>query len=424
MSGRMASKTWRKMWRMLAVACVAWSGLATSAALAADCAEEKDKAANTMSETVYHGVEEATKLMAAKQYGEAIEKLTKLGETGSDYEKAIVYYNLGFAHSSKNDYGNAAKAFAKAVALKVLPLQQQEQLQYNLGQLYIVAGQHEEGIKVLQEYISGSCRPIPAEAHVFLANALVERKRYAEALPQIDLAISKAKAPNQSWYEMKLAVGYEMKDFKSCAQTLVQLIGLAPAKPDYWKQLSSMFFEMKSDLDAVAVLSVAERQGFIDKPNERKNLYNVYMMLELPYKAGLMLQDSLDKGKVPADEANLESVADAWINARESARAEATLKKLASMSERGVYFYKLGAMYGDNEQWKESREALQKAVQKGGLKRPGEAWMRLAMAEYSLKNTSGAIAALQKAITFDETRKSAGEWLRHLNGQVTASTGS
>jgi tetratricopeptide (TPR) repeat protein len=127
---------------------------------------------------------------------------------------------------------------------------------------------------------------------------------------------------------------------------------------------------------------------------------------------------------VPADEANLESVADAWINARESARAEATLKKLASMSERGVYFYKLGAMYGDNEQWKESREALQKALQKGGLKRPGEAYMRLAMAEYSLKNTSGAIAALQKAITFDETRKSAGEWLRHLNGQVTASTGS
>src|SRR6185312_6192029 len=139
-----------------------------------------------------------------------------------------------------------------------------------------------------------------------------------------------------------------------------QLIGLAPTKPDYWKQLSSMFFEMKSDLDAVAVLSVAERQGFIDKPNERKNLYNVYMMLELPYKAGLMLQDSLDKGKVPADEANLESVADAWINARESARAEATLKKLAAMSEKGEYFFKLGAMYGDNERWKDSRDALQK----------------------------------------------------------------
>ena len=392
----------------------------------AACVEEgKDgkepKATGTMSEAVYHGVDEATKLMSKNQHAEAIEKLTKLVEGGGDFDKAVVYYNLGFAYSSKNDYANAAKSFAKALALKALPAQQQEQLQYNLGQLYIVAGQHDEGVKVLQEYIANACKAVPAEAHIFLANALVERKRYAEALPQIDLAISKAKSVNQSWYEMKLAVSYEQKDFKACAQTLVQLIGLAPTKPEYWKQLSSMFFEMKSDLDAVAVLSVADRQGFIDKPNERQNLFNVYMMLDLPYKAGTMMQESIEKGKLPSDEANLEHVADAWINARESARAETTLKKLATISEKGDYFFKLGAMYGDNEQWKDSREALQKALQKGGLKRAGEAWMRLAVAEYSLKNNDGAIAALQKALTFDETRKQAGEWLRHLTGQ-TATT--
>ncbi len=314
-----------------------WGG----SAMAADCKEEK--AASTMSEAVYHGVDEATKLIAEKKYADAIGKLSKLTDEGSAFDKAVVFYNLGFAHSSKNDYSSAADAFAKAVALKALPMQQQEQLQYNLGQLYIVAGKHEEGIKTLQEYIAGACKPVAAEAHVFLANALVEKKRFAEAVPQIDQGIAKAKAPNQSWYEMKLAVSYELKDFKACAQTLVALIGLAPTKPDYWKQLSSMFFEMKSDMEAVAVLSLADRQGFIDKPNERKNLYNVYMMLDLPFKAGFYMQDSIEKGKLPGDEANLESVADAWINARESARAETTLKKLASMSEKGDYFFKLGA---------------------------------------------------------------------------------
>jgi tetratricopeptide (TPR) repeat protein len=293
---------------------------------------------------------------------------------------------------------------------------------YNLGSSTSSPASTREGIKVLQEYIATACKAVPAEAHIFLANALVERKRYQDALPQIDLALSKAKAPNQSWIEMKLAVSYEMKDYKACAQSLVQLIGLAPTKPEYWKQLSSMFFEMKSDLEAVAVLSLAERQGFIEKPNERRNLYNVYMMLELPYKAGTLLQDSIEKGKMPADEANLEAVADAWINAREAGRAEATLKKLASMSEKGDYLFKLGAMYGDNEQWKDSREALQKAVQKGGIKRMGEAWMRLAVAEYSLKNVDGAVAALRKAATFDETRKQASEWLRHLTGQTLASS--
>ena len=157
--------------------------------------------------------------------------------------------------------GNAAKAFAKALALNALPQQQHEQLQFNLGQLYIVTGQHDEGIKTLQEYIASACTPPPPEAHIFLANALLEKKRFKEALPQIDLALAKAKEPKETWLQMKLAISYELKDYKACAEALVQLIGMAPTKPDYWKQLSSMFYEMKQDTEAVAVLALAERQG-------------------------------------------------------------------------------------------------------------------------------------------------------------------
>lgn len=392
--------------------------LVSGAAFGADCTAEKQAA--SMSEATYYGVDEATKLIAEKQLDKAIEKLIKLSESGSDFDKAVVNYNLGFAYSSKSDYGSAGKAFAKAIALKALPQQQHQQLQFNLGQLYIVAGQHDEGINTLQDYIASACTPPPAEAHIFLANAFIEKKRFKEAVPQIDLALSKSKTPKQSWLEMKLAVNYELKDFKACADSLVQLIGIVPAKPDYWKQLSTMFFEMKADMEAVAVLAVAERQGFIDKPNERKNLYNVYMMLDLPFKAGLLLQEALDKNVLPANEENLESVANAWINARESARAEATLKKLAAASEKGEFFYKLGAMYGDDERWQESRDMLTKALQKGGVKRAGEAWMRIAVAEHNLKNSSAAIAALQKSMTYEDTRKQASAWLRHLTGQVAA----
>jgi tetratricopeptide (TPR) repeat protein len=384
----------------------------------ADCGPEK--AAASMSEAVYYGVDEANKLIAKKQMDDAIEKLAKLSESGSDFDKAVVYYNLGFAYSSKPDYPNAVKAFAKAIGFEALPRQQHQQLQFNLGQLYIVAGQHEEGIKTLQDYIAGACTPPPAEAHIFLANALIEKKRYKDAVPQIDLALSKAKAPNQTWLEMKLAVNYELKDFKACAASLVQLIGIAPTKPDYWKQLSTMFFEMKEDVEAVAVLAVAERQGFIDKPAERKNLYNVYMMLDLPFKAGLLMQEALDKNVLPANEENLESVANAWINARESNRAEVTLKKLAAASDKGEFYYKLGAMYGDDERWKESRDMLAKSLQKGGIKRAGEAWMRIAVAEHNLKNTQAAVAALQKSMTYEDTQKQAAAWLRHLTGQVAS----
>ncbi|MEJ0040319.1 MAG: hypothetical protein WDO68_30560 [Gammaproteobacteria bacterium] len=402
---------------------LAVSQILANAALAADCANPR-KPVGGMSEETYHGVEDASALIAKNKNDDAIEKLRKLADSGTDFDKAVVQYNLGFAYTGKNDNASATKSFAKALSYNALPQQQHEQLQYNLGQLYILAGQPDEGIKALIAYVSEACTPVPADAHIFLANALAEHKRYKDALPQIDLALSKAKAPKESWLQLKLAIAYELKDFKECAQTLVRIIAIAPAKPEYWKQLSSLFYEMKQDTEAVAVLALAERQGFISKPNEIRNLYSVYMILELPYKAGTSLQTAIDKGLVPADEKNLEAVADAWINARESKSAEATLRKLAGMSERGDYFFKLGAMFGDEERWKESKEMLEKALSKGDLKRPGEAWMRLAVATYNLKDANATQAALRKALGYNESRKQAGEWLQHLGASPAAKTSS
>lgn len=390
--------------------------LGSAATWAADCAKP-EPVETQLGEATYAAVQAATELLGKQKPAEAIEKLAKLADEGSNYEKALVNYNLGIAHSSRNDYPSAVKAFAKALAANGLPQAQREQLMYNLGQLYIVTNQYDEGIKVLSQYIATACAPVAAEAHIFLANALSERKRYTEALPQIDQAIAKAREAKETWLQMKLAISYELKDYKACAEALVLLIARVPEKSDYWKQLSSVFYEMKSDAESVAVLSLAEKQGFLQKPQDVRNLYSVYMMLEAPFKAGSLLEDAMQKKVLPADETNLGSLADAWINAREADKAETTLKRLAAMSEKGEYYYKLGAMYGDNEHWTDSQSMLEKALQKGGLKRTGEAWMRLAVAHYGQKNHSGAVGALQKAITFDETRKQAGEWLRVLSAQ-------
>lgn len=384
---------------------------------AADCTNPR-KATGAMSEPFYRGIEQATGLISKSKYDEAIAQLAKMTESGEGYEKAVAAYNLGFAYNGKGDYQNAAKSFQKALDQNALPQAQQEQLQYNTGQLYILNKQYDQGIHLLEQYMAESCSPITADAHIFLASAYSERKDFRKALAQVDLAIAKAKQPKEAWLQLKLAINYESKDFKACAETLVKLIGMVPAKPDYWKQLSGMFFELKDDQEALATLVLAQRQGFIDKPNEIKNLYNIYMLVDLPFKAGLLMQEAIDKNKLPADEKNLDSLANAWINARELPRAETTLKKLAQMSDKGDYYFKLGAMYGDDERWKESREMLQLALQKGGLKHTGEAWMRIAVAAYNLKDLSTAESALQKAMAYDETRKEAGQWLQHIRAET------
>ncbi|MCH9827908.1 MAG: tetratricopeptide repeat protein [Gammaproteobacteria bacterium] len=383
-------------------------------ALAADC--EHPRKAGTLTEAIYHGVEESAKLMSDKKFDEAIGRLKDIVDSGegSDYEKALVNLNLGFAYSSKNDYAGAADAFGKAVTLKALPQKQHEQLQYNLGQIYVAAGKLEPGITALQAYIAEACEPVPPEAHLFLANALSEAGHPRQALPQIDLAISKSKQPKEPWVQLKLAIQYELKDYPACARTLVMLIGMSPEKTEYWKQLSSLYYEMERNLDSVAVLALAERGELLQKPSEIDNLYNVYMGLNLPYKAGRLVAEAMKSGRVPEDEKHIEMAANAWINASETQQAEATLQRLAAMSDRGEYYFRLGAMYGEQQRWKESVDMLDKALNKGGLKQAGEAWMRLAVARYSLKDTDGARAALQKAAGYERTRKQAEQWLQHL----------
>src|SRR5258706_6152427 len=159
---------------------------ASSDVRAAECVKQ-EKTASEMSESTYTTAQAAMELLSKQKTAEAIEKLNKIAENGSDYEKAIVNYNLGVAFSSKNDYASAVRYFSKALSTNALPQTQREQLQFNLGQLYIVAGQFDDGIKTLQDYISRACGTVSAEAHIFLANALSDRKRYADALPQIDL---------------------------------------------------------------------------------------------------------------------------------------------------------------------------------------------------------------------------------------------
>ncbi len=301
---------------LMAGAALVHGGVARAAA-PAECAEPKKPENQELSESAYATVKDATELLSKQKTAEAIEKLIKIADSGSGYEKALVNYNLGIAYSSKNDYPNAVKAFAKAIDTKALPRGQTEQLTYNLGQLYIVTGQFDEGIKTLQTYIATTCGTVGPEPHIFLANALTEKKRYTEALPQIDLAISKAKEVKEVWLQMKLAISYELKDYKACAEALVQMIARSPDKAEYWRQLSSVLYELKDDTQSVAVLALAEKQGMLSKPAEIKNLYSVYMMIEAPYKAGALLEDAMAKNRIPSDETNLGALSDAWINARE-----------------------------------------------------------------------------------------------------------
>lgn len=391
-----------------------------AAGVRSECLPSKQKATPNLSEDLIDDMRAASVLLGEKKTDLAIDKLKKISGKGEDYDKAMVHYNLGIAYSEKNDLAASAAAFAKALSYNALSLQNSEQLRFNLGQLYVASGQFDLGIDALRDYMAKACGTVSPDAHVFLASALAERKRYPEAMTEVDAALAKAKTPKESWIQFKLGLLYEQKDYKASAETLLQLIALNAGKSDYWKQLAGVLLQMEDSTQAAAVLALAERQGMLASADDIRNLYNTYMIIGEPQKAAKLMDQAIVDKKLPLDEKNLESVSNAWINARESDKAEATLKQLASMADRGEYYFRLGAMYGDQERWKDSREMLVRALEKGGLKKPGEAWFRIAVASYGANDVKGAITALQKSVAYDDTKAQASEWLRSLSTQPAA----
>jgi tetratricopeptide (TPR) repeat protein len=375
------------------------------------------KAKGTISESTYKRMERIIDAIGKGEYAESEKKLAELNESArGDYEKAIVLQTLGFVYASQNKEAQAIKTFEGALATNALPQQVHEQMMFNIAQLYIADDKWDKGMEQLNAYLAESCNPIP-DAHVLLASVYAEKKRFRDSLKQVDLALVKAKTPREPWLQLKLALHYELKEFPRCAEVLVHLVAMVPTKEDYWKQLSGILFEVRKDPDALAVLALAERRGYINEETEYRNLSNMYMFLQIPLKAAGVLQRGIDQKQVPGTEKNWESLANAWLLAREYDKAEAAMKHAAAASEKGELYKRLGQIQIENENWKEALASLQKAQQKGGLKEPGETAFLIGVCAVELKQWKTADAALRKAMEFEKTSKIAGEWLNHLQAE-------
>jgi tetratricopeptide (TPR) repeat protein len=372
----------------------------------------------TISESLYRRMERIMVQVTKNQYGEAEQKLNELvADANGDYEKAIVLQTLGYVYAMQEKDAQSLRAYEQALATNALPYQAHEQMTLNVAQLYLGDKKTDKGMQVLNQYLNESCNPAP-DAHVLLASLHAEKKEWREALKQIDLALIKAKAPKESWLQLKLALHYELKEFPRCAEVLVHLIALSPMKEDYFKQLNGMLLELKRDAEAMSVLALAERRGFIDQETEYRNLAAMYLMMDIPYKAATLLDRGLQVKQLDGSEKNLEMLSNAWLSAREYDKAESAMARAAQVSNKGELYKQLGQIQIENEKWKEALESLQKAQQKGNLKNPGEVSFLIGVAAVNLKQWKTAEAALRAAMEHEKTAQMATQWLNHLHAEV------
>ena len=379
--------------------------------------ETREEKSVTMSELVYNRLNSIHELMAEEKLDDALKRLRALeGGRLTNYEQALVMQTFGFVYAQTGDYDRAIESFEKCLALDALPNIAQQGMLYSLAGLYAARDRYRDTVTTMSTWFKFAQEPVDAGAYMLVGSAYAELQEMDNALPYVMEAINRSDEPKESWYQLALSLHFEKQDYKSAAALLRQMVVIWPDKPQNWEMLSSSYLELKQDNDALATLMVAYAKGLVTSEAKILNLVKMNLFLNIPFEAGKILEQALNTGAVTKDQTNLELLLSAWTGAREFDKAIAVIDQLAPMSDDGEYYWQRAQLFNEKGAWEEVVNSTSAALEKGGLKRPGDAYVLMGMAHTELGQFDLAVSSFEEAKEHGDTaRKNAVAWIDYVN---------
>lgn len=365
----------------------------------------------------------------AKRFGESLERfqeddydgaLAALGKLRmrslNPYEKASVFRLQGFIAYNQGDLPGARAELERAVAENGLPPENQADLTFNIAQMWLQEQNWDEGIAALQEYLKLVKVPNATPYHL-MAIAHFQKADYEGALSPAQTAYEISLEPSEGVLQLLLAIRLTLRQYPESAPLLKELVANYPKKK-YYMQLSTVHGALEEYDDALVPLQLAYIQDLLDKDADLRRLAQLLLFLELPYRAALVMERGLGDEIVERDEEAFEMLSNSWIAAREFDKAVDPLEEGAALSENGDLYIRLAQVHLQREKWAAAAGALRNALEKGGLRNPGDAKLLMGIAYYSQKRPERARTWFARARGHAATRKEADVWIKHIDREL------
>jgi tetratricopeptide (TPR) repeat protein len=294
---------------------------------------------------------------------------------------------------------------------------------YLLAQLQLATADYQAAATSLERWFELEKQPAPA-VHALAGTAYAYTKRYPDAAKHLRKAIELARNPDKNWYRQLLAVYYESRQYQAAANLLLQLITQSAGDKDYWLQLSGIYRELGDNEQSLVVMELAYLRGLLTQETELVNLARYYLYMELPYKAGQLLEKALREDSISPSIENWRLLNDVWLHAREPDRALAATEKALELIRDADLHLVRAQLLAEREQWSSVLHETEAAITTAGLDSPGKAHLLKGIAHYNLQQLHRAAASFEHARDFEGTREQAGRWLEHVDSTRSSATGA
>lgn len=376
---------------------------------------------DTLSQRTYEKLTRAQEASGNGQHGTALGILSELlgSDRLSEYEKAVVHQTIGYTHAANDNYAASVRAFEAALAVGALPQQAALDIKYNLGQLYLGLDRVTAAIRWLENWKAEVASPAP-RAYALLAQAYAQADRFREAIPYAERAVRNAPEPRENWLQLLISLYLQEERYREALPIVQRATNLFPAKRTYWQQLVGLYSELDEPRNAFAAMRAMHRQNMLTRSSDLVRLAQMYMAFDVPYRAGELISEGMNAGTVEKTASNWELLADAWVLAREWRDAQNALEQAAALSGKGDLYVRLGHSYVEDEAWGNAETALERAVGRGGLNNPGQAWLLLGIARAKQGKNQEALAAFERVQGQTSVRSQAASWIATVNSRLAA----
>lgn len=393
-----------------------------------------------LDKSTYQAVQRIQKFMSNEKYAQALSHAKDLlpkAKNESDYAYALTNQLVANVYLIQGEYNDAEGYLETALKLNALQPRSQRSVVVQLATIYLSQKEYQKSINLYKKVIAQAKKKgksgknvVNPKLYYHLGLAYSFAEKYSQAYSYIHKAIVKQenmtattdengkkvkpKPVPKDWYQNLFIVVYKQHNYSKANGIAKMLVAKWPGDKTFWSYYANTYLLMKKDKEALNVYALMNKKGLLSSKDEHMQLVSLLIEAHAPYKSAEKLQKFMDKGIVPKNEDNYSLLSSLWMQAKEWDKALDALGKQAKLAPSGKIYLRQASIYMSKLQYDNAMKAARKAIHKGGLKHPGQAWMVLGQAAFRANNTHTALKAFHRAANYSGQRKDAHGWIKFV----------
>jgi len=353
--------------------------MAAGAATAQTCTETEFSSTNA---ELYLKAETAL-LVEPKNPGLALQNLNSLRQKELNCYEFGAALRLGAAIKLENkDYDGAVRDLEEALNKGYIPASDAPQTYYNIAQIYLTQERLGQALVYMDRWVNAGGKPDRTQMWQLAVINQKEGKdrealKWAERVFQIDGPNAKREV-----YDFLIYLYDATGNLSKKAELLEFLLAKNPSERKLWDAISGDYFRGNEERKAFEVQKAMYLGGILQTEDEIMRVVNFYNRFNAPFQGAKLLEKEMNAGRVQKTYDKMELLANLYQVAREYERAIPVIEEAARMSSNGSMYERLGRSYSELQEWAKAEEALTNAINKGGLKDKGLAWVLIGQSRY------------------------------------------